>query len=321
MFIDAVEEDPTGTPMRQIPCNNKFSSSLWISENGSVRRRFYNIFNQIWSWGDILNPHVDENSGESFIYCDNRKISLVKAVALAWLPNMKNKKQPKFRNIEEGSSVTNMLWSDDSEDELILDDQHEEWKDFSEQKNAFPRCNSIQISSLGRFRNKLGEVSEGTFFSNDRMICLPNQGAVNVQDMVDHHFGQANNEKKIPQKKIPQRIQSLIEALRDGVTLEDYASTSNLGLSTIWSYMYEVLLNVSLDEANSLAKSIISESAHKAMYMIFEKNEYDIFSQKAKEYMKHIDYLLCDDPDWKCNPHRFQEIRLLKLLCQRNAII
>ena len=153
-------------------------------------------------------------------------------------------------------------------------------------------------------------------WANDKMICLPNQGTVKIQDMVDHHFGHSKY-----QKKIPQRIQLMIEALRDGVTLEDYASSSNLELSTIWSYMYEVLLNISLDEANSLAKSIISESAHRAMYLIFENNEYDIFSQKAKEYMKHIDFLLCDDPNWKCNPHRFQEIRLLKLLCQRNAII
>ena len=97
MFIDAVEEDPDGIPMRQLPCNKNFSSSLWISENGMVRRRFYNIFNEVWTWGEILNPHVEENSGKSFIYFDNKKISLVRAVALAWLPNSKNKKQPKFK--------------------------------------------------------------------------------------------------------------------------------------------------------------------------------------------------------------------------------
>lgn len=313
MFLDAIENDPENNPMRQIPLKSGFSSSIWISELGVIRRRYYNSFNETWRWGNIMNPHVDDN-GKVFVYLRNRKINIELLIAMAWLPNPKNRKLPKLKDISEGSSISNMIWSDDSEDdEFILENEEEEsWKNIERNPTIFPTCESYQISSTGRIKNKYGEISEGTFVQDEKVVCLPDQGIVNIQDLVSQHFNSNNSNKKNMQP----RLEKLLEALRNEKKIEQYAEENSIAISTVWSYIYDLFIVIDLDEADCIAKQIISSAAFKAMHAIFKEEKEYIFSCKAKEYMQYIDYLLCDDPDWKCNANRYHEIRLLKLLCQ-----
>jgi hypothetical protein len=315
MFIDAIKYDPNGLAMRQIPIQTGFLNSLWISESGVARRRYYNSFDDSSTWGEKLTPHAEEN-GNTFLYTGCTKLDISKAIASAWIANPKNRKYPKLRNVSDGSCVSNMYWSE-SDDDLVLEDEHEEWKDFTNENNIH-ECD-LQISSLGRFRNKLGEINEGTYFGNEKVICLPLSGILKLQEVVDRHFNNGST-----RNKCPERIQRLIDFLHNAEIEKDvidkYAALNKLNTSTVWSYMYDAFIHISINEAKEIAKKIVSDEAYKAMQYIFENNEQEIFSQSAKEYMKYIDKVLCDEPDWKCNPNRFDEVRLLKLLCTKCAI-
>ena len=316
MFIDAIKYDPDGLPMRQIPIRSGFMNSLWISETGVARRCYYNSFDESWTWGESLKPHIEEN-GITFLYTGSTKLDINKAVASAWIANPKNRKNPKLRNIAEGPKVSNMYWSD-SDDDLVLEDENEEWKHLQNDTSILDQ--DIQVSSLGRFRNSMGEICEGTFFANQKIICLPSSEILKVQDVVDKYF-----HDKSKSDKCPDRIQKLIQYLHDDTNhkdlIDNYAKMHKLSTSTVWSYMYDAFIYLDVHESKEIAKQIVSPEAYKAMFSIFEKNEQEIFSQNAKEYMKYIDKVLCDEPDWKCNPNRFHEIRLLKLICTKCAMI
>ena len=84
------------------------------------------------------------------------------------------------------------------------------------------------------------------------------------------------------------------------------------------SYLYDLCNFLQIDEFRKIVTKTVSSQSWYAMKFIFEHHMEDIFSKPAKQYMLTVDRILCDDPDWKCNPFRFSEIRLLKLLCQRN---
>ena len=314
MFIDAIKYDPNGLPMRQIPVATGFMNSLWISETGVARRYYYNSFNESYTWGESLTPHVDEN-GATFLYTGSTKLDLIKAVASAWIVNSKNRKYPKLRDVVEGPKVSNLYWSESEDDDMVLEDEKEEWK------NLENTMGGIQVSSLGRFRNSQGEICEGTFFANEKIVCLPSSGILKVQDVVDEHF-----HDKSRAKKCPERIKKLIEFVQktdtvDKNIIQNYATEHKLSTSTVWSYMYDAFIYLDIEESKSIAKQIVSDEAYKAMYLIFEKNEQEIFYQNATEYMKYIDKILCDEPDWRCNPNRFHEIRLLKLICAKCSIL
>ena len=77
MFIDAIKYDPDGLPMRQIPIRSGFMNSLWISETGVARRCYYNSFDESWTWGESLKPHIEEN-GITFLYTGSTKLDINK---------------------------------------------------------------------------------------------------------------------------------------------------------------------------------------------------------------------------------------------------
>lgn len=306
MFIDCVNDDPNGIAMRQIPFGSDKSSnvSLWISETGALRKRFHNIFNDVCTWSNLLIPNVDDN-GKAYVRFGNKRLKIATAIALAWVPNTKNRKAPKLIHERDGEVATNLCWTD-TESDCELEDNEEVWK------NMDP---AFDVSSHGRIRNARGEVSEGTFVGNQKLVCLPNKGVVNLQNIIDETFYGAKTKLCVKP-----RIERLLNYLKYGGTIEAYAEQYALKESTVWSYVYDVFVALNVDECTTIAERIISVSAWNAFQHIFQNETEAIFSQCAKDYMRAIDTFLCDDPEWKCNANRFQEIRLLKLLCEKESL-
>lgn len=314
MFLESVEEDSDGNALRQVPNSENKNSSLWISETGLARRRYFNPFVESWSWSHIIHPHVNDN-GKRYFHVKNRKIEFSKAIAMAWIINKNNSKYPRIINQDEDVSVVNMDWDD--EDEICLEDeeQSEIWKPFMCHSNI-PLDEEYHVSSLGRFRNKLGQISEPTFVNGKRVVCL-SCGTIDVDNAIDNQF---NGVQQID-TCIPARIEKLITHLREDPSLDSYALKQNLRVSTVWSYMYDVFLVLDVEECVQIAQKIISQSAWNAMRHIFSHEGEGMFSMSAKRYMEVIDRILCDDADWKCNPYRFNEIRLLKLICEKSICV
>lgn len=285
MFVDCVEDDDDYVAFRQIPIENNYFSSLWISETGTVKRRYFNVFTKKWSWGNILQPHINDE-GKLLINIGRGQITLDSAISSAWFQN-----------------ENSMSYDSDSSDECELEDNTEYWKKIN---------NEIEISSLGNFRNKKGEVCKPTYFKNKRMICLPGLGAINVDSKVNSYF---NGIK--PLYKLPKRSLSLLSWLRDKKTIETYAELQKLKISTIWSYVYDIFVEIDVDECQQISDDIISDCSKNAMFEIFKHEKEHIFSLPAKVYIKEIDELLKNDQNWNAHKYKYEEIRILKLLCQK----
>ena len=280
MFIDCVKDDDDGVAYRQIPYERQNFSSLWVSEMGTVKRRYFNVFTNQWSWGKLLPSHLN-NNGEIFVNTGMGQLRVKDAIMSAW------------KQSDENSSS----------DSYDLDEIDEKWVQMN---------NDISVSSMGKFKNGKGEIYEGTVFKSKKMICLPEIGAVDVDKTIDYHFSHI-----VQKLKLPKRLSLLHEFLRFDQNLEKYATDRNLKLTTVYSYGYELFQYITLSECQTIADKLISDISKEAMFKVFYEGKENIFSQPAKIYMKTIDEILHDVAEWKDTQMKYEEIRILKSLCQK----
>ena len=289
MFIDAVEDGDDGVAYRQIPLLLTSPSTLWISETGIIRRRYYNAFTRTWSWGESLPHHVDD-TGAMFVYMGNGKLHINASIEGSW------------RQVE---------FEDDNDDVLLENAPSEHWVVCGMPSSTVTP--QLQISSHGNFRNARGEQCGGVAFRKRIVVCLPGYATLDVQQLVDMHFHGAPS----PSVKMPKRIEALLYALRANEDIETYATRANLKVSTVWSYMYDVFSCLDVEECVILSERYTSAAARRGMFMVFSRGLEHIFSGPAKVYVNYIDNLLAHESSWIDNAHRFAELRILKLLCER----
>lgn len=281
MFIDCVQDDDDEVAYRQIPFEKKNFSSLWVSESGTVKRRYLNVFTNKWTWGKLLPSYLN-NNGEIFVNTGTGQLRVKDAIMSAWKQSMDE---------------------DSSSDSCDLDEKDETWIQMND---------DISVSSMGKFKNGKGEVYEGTIFKSKNMICLPEIGAVDVDKTIDYHFSHI-----VQDIKLPKRLSSLHDFLKKKKNLQEYATNHNLKLTTVYSYVYELFQYITLSECQIIADKLISDIAKEAMFKVFHEGKENIFSQPANLYMKNIDEMLHDNEEWKNTQMKFEEIRILKSLCQK----
>ena len=301
MFTDTVVNDSDGIAMRQIPSKtSRWASSTWISQCELVRHRHYCIFNHSWSWCPSSPIHVDDN-GTRFIYFENTKLKVTTAVALAWVPQR-----------HPTRTVTTSLDSD-SDSDVILDDQREEWRKLVCPSNICLPAEDYRISSLGRVQNETGQIASGTYLGDTRVICLQNGQTIRLHDSVCASFN-----TQLPDVVMKPRIHKLLHFMRrGGRDLRAYAKENGLRMSTMWSYLYDVFVLLDIEECMTLARPIISSKSWEVMHTIFELQLESIFLTRS--YMQAIDDIIPNCADWHTNTDRFGEIRILKLICEKET--
>jgi len=300
MLTDAIANDPDGIAMRQIPSkSSRWASSTWISQCSIVRHRHYRIFNDSWGWCPPSPIHIDDN-GILFIYFENTKLKIETAIALAWVPQRK-----------PGRSAT--VLDSDSDSEIELDDQREEWKELRCAHNTCLPPKQYKISTLGRIQNQDGQISSGTYLGNTRVACLSNGQTIRLHESVCSSFN-----TPLSEIAVKPRIHKLLQYLRTGqYDMRSYAKENGIRMSTLWSYLYDVFVLLDVRECITLARPLVSSRAWAMMRTIFEMQLEHIFLRPS--YMQVIDDMIPHDADWHNNSDRFGEMRILKLICEKET--
>ena len=160
--------------------SHKFSVE---QQSGTIKRLYSNKFTNTYTWGEALKVH--EKDGKLFVYIDNKaKLNIETAIASAWSVNKDNKKYPIYKGVEGWSWTKNSeCESDESDDDdkVILEEETEEWKLLEENKE-------YMISSLGRIKNRKGEVCVPTYCRGKRIVCIPKTCAIDVDYYMRRYF-------------------------------------------------------------------------------------------------------------------------------------
>ena len=80
-WADGLEVGPDQQSYRQLPEENVWSSTAWVSNNGVVRRRYFNPVSSIWTWDEPFPLTLSDGRVGVTI---NHWMSLERVIALAW---------------------------------------------------------------------------------------------------------------------------------------------------------------------------------------------------------------------------------------------
>ena len=83
VWPDGLEKGPDG-PCRQIPQKYTWSSTVWVTRDGTARRKHYNPVTGVWTWSEETLPMSIGADDERMGYVVEHWISMERAIAMAW---------------------------------------------------------------------------------------------------------------------------------------------------------------------------------------------------------------------------------------------
>ena len=227
---DGLERGPDG-PCRQIPCRHVWSSTAWITQDGSCRRRHYNALTGMWSWDDQPQPAAMNEDQSRMGFVIDHCISMERAVLMAWT----------HRHPDSPNSIV--------EDDIVLEGRDDEGLPFAwrvgevvdrartiEAETFKPlkwRCGlcpcpkGYKISTRGRLMNPGGRVTAGFFYQGDRYAAVRGSGLVNLTVAA----GLRENTVHMSDS-----LWFACEALMTGKTPAQHARAAAIMEQTSWSY-------------------------------------------------------------------------------------
>ena len=233
--LEGVEDDSENRAMRQVPSGNtnNIGNVLWVSEDGVMRRRYYNPWNKSWQWGDIL----DYIFNDEFELCGNidyKKETLDRIIAYAWL----RRRTPVVgrlgkRIVEDDTVAFNLRWEDEDESSSGEEDtEEEEWKRLIWSQNGILCDDRYQISNKLRIRTPKDEILKGNFFKSVGKFCaVKGIGLINLH----HAF------KNVTIPKVPPKIRIAAQALLTGYTPKEFSKEEMIQETTAWTYFCKAI--------------------------------------------------------------------------------
>lgn len=248
---EGIEDAPDNRAMRQVPSSktSKMANSLWISEDGCMRRRFYNPWTNVWSWGEI-QAFTFNDEDEICGYLDGKKERVEKIIAFSWL----KKRTPilsvlKKRNLSESTIAHNLYWEDDdasssSEDE----DSDESWKYLIWHTNGISCDDKYQISDRLRLKTPNGAYLKGNHFKHFGKFCaIRNSGLIDLQSAYQN----------VTIHRVPPSIRLAAQALLTGYTPKEFARQECIQDVTAWTYFGKAVELVDPNDAMEWGRKLV----------------------------------------------------------------
>ena len=240
-----IEQNEDGV-VRELPQRHVWASSIWVTQDGVARRKWWNAVERHWHWDAEPLPLivVDSRAG---IHAPGW-ISLERAICMAWrlrAPESAHSIDEVVRvrlvdtaddaSVSDGGvGASTLRWAEeeDSEEEGAL--PQETWKPLRGHVGAVPIAKGYWISSHGRLRDPRGRVTRGAWAFGRRWAAVAGGGLVDLWEAAGMDGG-------IP---LPLSIRRARGALLAGATPADLGRVSGVGEGTAWSYFCRAAVHV-----------------------------------------------------------------------------
>ena len=323
--MNGVEDDPDDVPMRQIPSTQlPWSQTTWISEAGIVRNRYFDVVNRTWRWGNVRRPTIDDGNGRIGYYVYNRFRTIKQAIALAWIPRSTEMKRLQRVEFITGEAMIahNLKWADEREDDDDMeesgdtnDDALETWMPLTAFKMGIISFDAagFYISSFGRIKTPR-EISRGhCVFGQYRLFPLPTIGLVPLQALRDATFASQHTHINNP----PPRIKTTMRLLRRSHSIHSISKKLAIKESTAWSYAHMALTYMSTQSAQKITTNLLRSSVIESVVRKLASETDVVLTGRLRDVMCLLNREFASDCSWRCNPFRYEQLRMIRTLLQR----
>lgn len=242
-----IEQGPDGV-VRELPQRHVWASSIWVTQEGAARRKWWNYVERRWRWDAEPLPLVVAD-GRVGIHAPGW-MSLERAICMAWrlrAPESVHSIDEVVRvrlvdtvgddgvsESDEGMSASTLRWAEEEEEEEEGALPKETWKPLRWRVGAVPVGKGYSISSQGRLRDLRGRVTRGAWAFGRRWAAVAGAGLVDLYEAAGMDGG-------IP---LPLSIRQARGAILANATPLDLARHAGISLSTAWSYFCRAAVHV-----------------------------------------------------------------------------
>lgn len=262
---DGLVRGPDG-PCRQIPQPFTWSSVVFITRDGTARRRHFNPATKTWTFDPRPLPMAFDALGDRMGYhvagrnlCSHW-VSMERAVLMAWA----HRSPDGPWTVEEGRDDDIELvgapkrpaplpfawavgeWVDDGSARMI---HGETWKALRWSCGLSSVPKGYEISSHGRLRNKRGQVTRGLWYNGDRFAGVRGGALVNLTVAA----GLRRNDVSFTPA-----LWTAVEALAQGEDAFDLARLAEVQVSTAWNRFCRVAPFLPPDTLKSRVGRLVS---------------------------------------------------------------
>ena len=249
---EGLEETPSGAA-REIVQSSVWSSSAWVTADGTPWRRTYNPIVATWTW-EPMPMAFDAEQTRLGIHLAAGWRSIETAVATAWL-HREPGSWAHVRAFTPGDChVDNLTWNEPELDAERFTPDAETWSPLRWECGIVPCDTTYQISSCARLRSPSGAVTRGFAALDARWAAVRGAGLVNLLAAA----GLAANDVKVPP-----RMYQAYKSIVAGVHPSFHATRMRISLSSAWN-SYQLAAPI-VPDAHIYGKAIVSRDLWAAL--------------------------------------------------------
>ena len=306
---DGLERGPDGK-CRQIPQKHVWSSSAWITRDGSARRRFYNPISEAWTWSDEpLQATMDFATGRMGFFLDHW-ISVERAIALAWLHRAPGGGCTLYDDVdivlvgaESKAPTLSIAWKDGEAAERAAPIEGERWRALKWRCGLAPCPAGYHISTEGRLRSPQGRVTRGLWFGGDRYAAVRGAGLVNLTVAA----GLRPNDVGLTPA-----LYTTADALMTGMDAEDVAGALDVKVTTAWSYLCRAASFLQASELRKRVPRLVSRDLW-SILVSMERERDAVLGASLTELRAAVERRLSARGEFRRSEYPYEELRLSRL--------
>ena len=278
---DGLELGPDDLPYRQLPEETVWSSTVWVSNNGVVRRRYFNAVSSTWTWGEPF-PLTLSGDGRVGIFVDHW-MSLERVIALAWRCCAPESQSSVSILPNKPCRAKHVRWAAEEDGEEVVDATREKWKAL-DWYCGIARCDrQYLISTKGRLKSPFtGAITRGHIYEGQRWAAVKHAGLVPLDTA-------ARLRRDVVY--IPPYLAQARQALLTGHTPAELAELG-VATSTAWNYFCRAAEMVNTAELLRLVPRLVSKELWKALQQVQD----DRLGGPLKALMEAVKERLPRDP-------------------------
>jgi hypothetical protein len=264
-----VEQNVDGV-VREVPVRHVWASSVWITQEGVARRKWWNPVERRWHWDAETLPLIVVD-GRAGIHAPGW-MSLERAICMAWrlrAPESVHSIDEVVRvrlvdtvgdddasSVDEGMSASTLRWAEEEEEEEEERTLPKEtWKPLRWRVGAVPVGKGYSISSQGRLRDLRGRVTRGAWAFGRRWAAVAGAGLVDLYEAAGMDGG-------IP---LPLSIRQARGAILANATPLELARAVGISEGTAWSYFCRAAVHVDGATLRLRARALVDLSIWEAV--------------------------------------------------------
>ena len=259
-----IEQNVDGV-VREVPQRHVWASSIWITQEGVARRKWWNPVERRWHWDAEPLPLIVVD-GRAGIHAPGW-MSLERGICMAWrlrspdsTPGIDEVVRVSLVDtseddaVDEGLTASTLRWAEEEEEEdRTL--EGETWKPLKGRVGAVPIGKGYSISSKGRLRDVRGRVTRGAVAFGRRWVAVAGAGLVDLYEAAGLDGG-------IP---LPLSIRQARGAILANATPADLARHTGISLSTAWSYFCRAAVFVDGAKLRLRARALVDPQVWEAV--------------------------------------------------------